>query len=171
MPGGPGVSTLYSITPGTFLASIRTFFNALAAYIPADVTLKFPGAGDTIDSATGSINGAWAESPPANVTCANANVYNAAGGALLHLQTGDIVNRRRVVGRLFLVPWGAYQSDGTILDAAVTAANTAAATLLNSGNFVVWHRPTSKGASDGTAHTIIGGTVPDFATVLRSRRD
>ncbi len=171
LAGGNGVTTLYGLSSATQLAAIRTFFNACAAYIPASVTLKFPNAGDTIDSATGLINGGWAESAAANVVCANANVFNAAGGAEVVTHTNVVRNRRRVVGRHFMVPWGAYQSDGTILDAAVTAVNTAAATLWNPANMFVWHRPSSPGASDGAADSILSATMPDKAVVLRSRRD
>ena len=174
MPGGPGVTTIYTAdSSGAALGLLHTFFLACQPYVPADVTIKSPDtAGDIIDDATGAITGRWTDSGFANIVCANANVYNAAGGAMMRLLTNNVRGRRRVQGRWFLVPWGAYQSDGTILDAAVTAMNNAGNTLaLSSAGPYVWHRPSAPGASDGQAYGATNLVMPDKSVVLRSRRD
>ena len=169
--GGPGVTTLYGLSSATQLAAIRTFFNACAALLPSTLKLDFPGNGDTIDDTTGAVNGGWAEGTQAQVAGSNPGTYAAPAGAEVVLQTGGIVNRRRVKGRIFLVPMVSMASDGTLAASAVTTIQAAASTLFNPANFFVYSRPKPITASNGTSHTITAALVPDKAVILRSRRD
>jgi hypothetical protein len=47
---------------------------------------------------------------------------------------------------------------------------TAATNLAATGSLVVWHRPTTKGGSDGSSAVVISGIARDQATSLKSRR-
>lgn len=172
--GSPGVSTFYyfgSIDPAS---ALRTMFNAIGVYLPISVRLSFPTSGDTIDDTTGKVNGTFSASSVSDVVGQDAGVFAAPVGALLRWRTGTVINGRKVRGETFIVPLvaSAFQTDGSLgstplaaLQAAVTTYVGTAAGLAQ----VIYRRPGSVGGAGHVAVT--GGTVPDKAVVLRSRRD
>jgi hypothetical protein len=65
---------------------------------------------------------------------------------------------------------GSYAASGTIVSTSQTTLQNAAVALATSGNLLVWHRPTTKGGSNGSSGTVVGALVPTQVTSLRSRR-
>ena len=175
-PGAPGVSTFYMAStapPQATVDAIRAFFNALVTYLPSGLTITVPPSGDGIDDTNGAILGSWSVgTPPAVVTGTSGSAYAGNAGGVVHWTTTTVVNNRRVRGRTFLVPLtsSAFQTDGSIATAALTAIQTAAAGLITTAadDLVVWHRPTN--FAQGSSAVINGTRVPDLAVSLRSRR-
>lgn len=173
--GAPGVSTFYTFGGNldNDVAAIRAFFNSLALQFPSGITFSVPGVGDTIDDATGLINGAWnATAAPAIVTGTGSGAYAGNAGGIVHWLTSGVANGHRVRGRTFLVPLiaTAFDTQGSLSTTALTAIRSAAATLISSGagDFRVWHRPV--GGAGGASFATLTSSVPDLAITLRSRR-
>ncbi|HZX41172.1 MAG TPA: hypothetical protein VFE93_04985 [Myxococcaceae bacterium] len=172
--GAPGYTTLYFGNAGPPpVAAIRQWFFAQVTALANVVTIQVPAAGDSVDEATGVINGAWTAATSAAVTGTGGTAYSAPSGYIVNHTTPVIVNGRRVRGRSFMVPAAsaAYDTTGTITTgvlANIQAANAAFLTAV-SGTFVVWHRPV--GGAGGVAAGVTAISTPDKACVLRSRRD
>lgn len=171
--GAPGVNTLF-YGPGADPApDLHTFFNAIAAFMPTAVTTSYDFEGDTLDEATGALTGTWSGTTGAAVTGTGTATYAGPVGACIDLRTSTIVGKRRLQGRMFLVPLSSdsFQADGTIGGTVLGALQSAAAALLGSASgaeWKVWHRP--KPGQNGSAAAVTSVIVPDLAAVLRSRR-
>lgn len=146
--------------------------------LPVGVTCTFPGSGDTIDDTTGHLIGSW--STGADVSANGSGPASAAAGvgAVITWTTGGVVPGkggvpRRLRGRTFLVPLtvGCYDLDGTLTSGAKTDVETFATNLRAAGPLAIWHRPSSKGASDGNSYAVISHKVRDHVAFLSSRRD
>lgn len=170
--GAPGVTTMYFVDTSTAVESVHAFWASMSGDIPGDVDIQVESAGDTIESTTGALTGAWVSDPVAVVHCGGSGVYAAPVGACVDWLTGTIAHGRRLRGRSFIVPITAssFQSDGTLLDAFKDNLTTYATTLITeqSASFCIWHRGTG---SDGSTGIVTSAHVPDMAAVLRSRRD
>jgi len=172
--GAPGLSTFYGSSSADLLDDLRTFFNAIKAFIPLTATMQFPNAGDLIDDTTGTITGLWGEAVALNVVGTYASAYSAPSGMNVSWITSGIVAGRRVRGRTFIVPYGGYEADGSLLNSSVTTTATAAAALVTAtaGSLMIWSRPqTVPAVRAGSSYPIVASTVADTPTVLRSRRD
>ena len=170
--GGSGVSVFYCNFGSDITVELATFFNAVKANFPAVVTWDIPATGDVIDETNGEITGAWIGGTAATIVATGAGAYVGGTGAYVRWQTAGIVGGRRVRGRTFLCPLitTSFDTQGTILAGALTSFQTAATTLAGSGKLRVWHRPSGPGATDGSQHAVVGATVPDKVTSLRTRR-
>lgn len=176
VPGG-GVSTFYldPAQAAAGLANLNTFWDIVRTYLPSTVVVTVPAEGESYDDVTGIPGGGWAIGTATSHTGQATGTYSAPSGAVITWLTGQVVGRRRLKGRTFLVPLGAiaYQSDGTLDAGVLVALRSAAAGLITaSGDFLfkVWHRPTPTSPT-GVSALIQGSSVPDMAAVLRSRRD
>lgn len=174
-PGAPGVSTFFlDPTPAqATIDSIRTFFNAVAGYIPAGLTISVPSSGDEISESTGVINGQWSvATTPTVISCTGTGAYAGNAGAVIHWLTQGVVANRRVRGRTFLVPLvnTAYESNGSLSSAFITALSNAGNALVaaNPGLINVWSRP--RPGQSGIQSSVTSTRVPDLAVSLRSRR-
>lgn len=170
----PGVSVFY--WDGGVLSDISgitDFFDGIKARFPSGLTWTIPGAGDSIDDATGAIDGFWTASGGGAVAATGTPGarYAAGAGARVRWRTDGLRNGRRVVGTTFLVPLisDQYDASGTIDDPALASIQSEANTLAALGAMLIWSKP-SPGGSDGASHTVVSATVPDRATSLRSRR-
>lgn len=178
---GGGVTVMYARPGASLMAGIRTFFSALAGWIPNGVTLNFPSTGDSIEETTGDLVGSWTGSALTSVSGGYSGTFSGAAGASITWLTNTIIPAtgghpaHKVHGRTFLVPAAGtlLDTDGTLSTAAIASLNSAAADLITyaGGHFVVWHRPTAPGASDGVAAEVISKRIRDKAAVLTSRRD
>lgn len=183
--GGPAVTTLYS-TAIPVPSSIKTFYTAIKTQMPIAVTWTIQGAGDKIEDSTGALTGAWSSGPDTTENgSATTSNYAAPAGVLVRLTTSTIVNRRRLKGRIFLVPCvnGVFDTNGTLVTGNLNTFQAAATALVSSfaGSLVIWSRP-FKGrpavgtkpalpARAGSNGIVTGAVIPDYVTVLRSRRD
>lgn len=174
-PGGPGINTFFLQEGATANAAFHAFYLALQSYLINTCTISFDTAGDEVDEATGALTGTWTDSSAAAITGTAAGNYAGGSGAVVEWLTADVAVHRRIVGKTFIVPLAnaAFQSDGTLaaafVTAALNAANTMVATLVTPNQLKVWHRPVH--SAGGRAVDVTGARVPDLAAVLRSRRD
>jgi len=172
LTGLPGVSTFYYGVASPDVSDAVGFFNTIKGLFPTPLSWDIPSSGDEIESTTGVLTGGWTGTGAGNVTATGATAYAAGVGARVQWQTDAIVNGRRVRGATFLAPLAllAYDTSGTLTNSEVVtmlaAANTFAASGVAKG---IWHRNTP-GGSDGVYANMIGATVPDRVTSLRSRR-
>jgi len=174
-PGAPGYSNFYVGTSITDHTPIRTFFAALTNYVPAAVTWTVPTSGDQISEATGAITGAYTATVTGGSVAGavgNSGAYPGMAGAVIEWQTSAIIAGRRPLGKTFLVPLypTAFDANGSILTAAITAIQAAGTTLISalSGELKVWSRP--RPALAGANVTVTSCRVPDLAVALRTRR-
>jgi|1186.fasta_scaffold137204_1 hypothetical protein len=174
-PGAPGYTTVYSASPPTpTLGALRGLFDALKAYIPANTTITFPNSGDIIDETTGFTTGGWSSTTVANVLSTASASANYAGnaGACITWRTNNIVNKRRPLGRSYIVPLVsvAFDTNGSLSPAfliAIQAAADAAITAAGTG-FVIWSRP--NGGRPGTTSSVTSASIADVSASLKSRR-
>lgn len=182
--GGPGVCTFYSTDPSSTYPQLVDLWGSLSARMPSTVSISVEATGDVIDPATGVLVDSWSHAAAAGFAGADPAVYPAPAGACLTWICSDIFDGKRLKGRTYVVPMGggAYQADGTINPANLTALRSAASDYVTActGFAVVWHRPRVARDADGsrpavTARAgsfgiITSSTVHDQAVVLRSRR-
>lgn len=182
LEGLPGLHTTYwtgaSSTPiqadaTDVAARVRAFWNSLASTI-ASGTLINPVQGvDILNEATGALVGGLTSGTLATVSGTGTGSLPSATMLLLKLQTGVVINGRRLQGRSFIGPVGTPSNSGGNPTGAANTALLTAAAFFNSGatasTYVVWSRPTN-GLNGVTAPVASYGTNTEFA-VLRSRRD
>lgn len=170
--GGLGLSVFYSADPDDVTTELGTFFNAIKAAFPGSVTWSIPSSGDTIESTTGILTGAWTGGTAASITATGGTSLYAAGtGGYVRWQTPLVIGGRRLKGRTFLCPiiTDQYATDGTLNSTTLSGWQTAATTLATSGKLVVWHRGTVDDPT-GAAATVTAAVVPDKVTSLKTRR-
>lgn len=174
-PGAPGYSNFYVGTTITDHTPIRTFFDAVKAFLPNSVSIQVPTSGDQISEATGLITGSYSATVTGGAVggaVANTGAFAGSAGCQIQWQTSAVINGRRPLGKTFLVPgYGTlYDSNGSLLTSsqnAIQAAGTALIAAL-SGELKVWSRP--KPSIAGANVTVTSCRVPDLSVSLRSRR-
>lgn len=149
---------------------VRAFFEAIKTSIPSGISITFDGVA-TVFSDVGVQTGIVAYTPPANVSGGAAGTYSAPAGGVINWLTGLFHGGRQIRGRTFLVPLGsgAFQSDGTIATATLSAVLTAGNALLGGGPPMIVF--SNDGAGFTAVTPVTGCNMPDRAAVLRSRRD
>lgn len=171
---GPGVSTFYKTTTGSvgWADDIVDYFGTHTLHLPSTVSLFVPSSGETINDATGELTGTWSEpGTGGTVVGTNSAAWAMGVGMRCRWLTAGIVGGRRVVGTTFHVPLpvGAYQSDGTIVESIRTERLADANALISARpEMVILSKPTPIRSGDSSA--IVGASVPDFVSWLRSRR-
>lgn len=171
--GGVGLATYYC-DPADLggRTALGTFYTGWGAGMPPVFTWSIPQSGDLIDDATGTLTGSWSSGTVISGTASGSSAYSGGTGAYIRWDTADIVDGRRVKGRTFMVPMSSatYDGNGNFVDATLASLQTITNTLVTNTSFVIWHRPTTPGGSDGSRHTVTSGTAPDKVTSLKSRR-
>jgi hypothetical protein len=154
------------------VAAVKTAVDKLIPALPTTVTVTTPATGETIEDTTGTLTGVWSGSGGGNTVGAGGTNAAAGVGACIGWSTGGIVNGRRLRGRTFVVPLhvGCYDTDGTLVPGTLINLNDFASGLIAAGPLAVWHRPTTKGGSDGNSYGVTSARVRDKVAVLRSRR-
>lgn len=177
---GSGVSVFYATPGGAVMNHLKTFFSAIAGWLPSTVTISFPTTGDTIDDTTGHLVGSWSGAVNTPVTGGANTPYSNRAGVAVGWLTNVIVppggiykTSHRVKGRTFLVPLAGTiwdSADGTLSGAGLSSLNTSATALISNcaGHLQVWHRP-SPGGSDGRAATVLSCRIKDHSAALLSR--
>lgn len=172
--GGGGPVAESAVNPALDRAYL--FFDALRPQLPAEVRIQVEAEVDVIEDTTGDLVRSYAGTTPLLVGGSGAGSYSAAVGAVVNWRTGGVRNGRRVRGRSFLVPLagGAFGTNGALVPSVQALIQTAASALANpsgSPDLCVYARPSSAGATDGSAFVVTSATVPSLGAVLRSRRD
>lgn len=170
--GGLGLTTLYGVDGVDLVNDFTAFVNAVKPRIPIGVTLSSPGDGDQIDDVTGELVGSWSGSTGFSIAGTGTGSWAAGVGLFVRWTTAGIFRGRRVKGRTFMCPLNSFSFDtvGTLDSNARTEFQTAAANLISShpGNLLVWSRPVD--ATPGESNAVVGSSVDDRVTSLRSRR-
>lgn len=170
---GPSVSTFFfdaaaSGYPGAVLA----LFDALKGHVPSGVQITVPNTGDLISDTTGALIGSWTEPGGGVVTGSGSGGFVLGTGYRLVWETNGIRNGRHVRGTTFIVPVisTAFDSSGRLTSSAQTTALGAAAAYISAlgGSGRVWSRP--RLGANGESNEIVGRTVSEQPSWLRSRR-
>jgi len=172
LTGLPGLSVFYADMATDAGANLATFFSSVSNRFPNGLSWSTPASGDVISDATGAITGAYTGATVISQTgSGGATAYAAGVGVAITWQTAGIINGRRLKGRTFMCPILAseFQTDGTITAAALTTLGTAAGVLVTADVLKIWHRPTP-GGTDGISSAVVGYSIADRVTALRSRR-
>lgn len=172
LPGLPGISVHYSGETDDMTVQLAAWFTGMQSIFPAGLQWAIPNTGDKISDDTGILTGAWTGGTAATVNASGAAPHAAGTGAFVKWVTGAVVGHRRLQGRTFLCPLmnSAYDNAGTIVTANLATLQTASNTFVASNKVVVWHRPTTPHGTDGTSRLVIGASVPDKVTSLKTRR-
>jgi hypothetical protein len=162
-------------------AAVRAFFLAQQAVWQTTWSFQVQPAVQQNDMATGKLTSERAMTTTPAVVNGTANitsVYEGGSGYVINWLTNAVHNGHKVRGRTFMVPvtGQSFSNDGTISSATATAAQTAAAALMNdtATELVVWQRfwddsKPPKQVGGGLA-PVTGVLVPDRAAQLRTRR-
>ena len=155
---------------------VRTFFDAVKAFLPTSVRVSVSPEVDLLEDTTGELVNSFTIASPTAVQGTGTGGYAGPQGAVINWRTAGIRNGRRIRGRTFLVPCvsSIFGVDGQIVAGSRATLVTAAAALAdNAGtpDLGVYARPSGPGATDGKWSVVTASTVPSLAAVLRSRRD
>lgn len=182
--GLPGLNTFYfngsNPTPVTadatdVCARVRAFWNAIISLCPTGQLASVQPNVDLIDSVDGQLAGGLTATTPALVTGTGGTVAPTATQMLLSLETGVIVNGRRLRGRSFIGPCaiGVVSSSGALGAAQQITLTNAANTMISGSTTsfpVVWHRKKDD-THLGTNAAVTAFLAKQTLAVLRSRRD
>lgn len=171
-PGAPGFMTFYCKSPTPFRSAVVAFVDDVRISMPSVITFTVPNQLDVLEDSTGELTGIETEGTEYVVNGGAGGDFSAPSGACVTWITNAFVAGRRVRGRTFLVPIVSecYDVDGSIDAPNLARFRDAALDLFTACDLAIWHRPTSPGGSDGSAHEVTGSAVRDRAAVLRSRR-
>lgn len=155
------------------VAALKSAFASNATLFPAGTTITIPNSGDSIEDTTGELVSVWTGTGGGTVTGTAAGATVLGVGACIGWRTGGILNGRRLRGRTFLVPLGAFvwEPNGTFSTSAMTQLQATADAIMATGGLAVWHRPSTSSASDGNSYGVTSNTVRDKPAILTSRRD
>lgn len=151
--------------------ALAAFWTAADAVCAGTTTWTIETAGRELDSASGSLTGAWAEGSVKTGTGGGAGDQSGdALQALVRWHTNNIVGGRFLQGRTFIPGLASTVIvDGNLSAAAITALQTAAnAFIASTFEPVVWHRPVS--GSGGATFAASTASVWQELAVLRRRR-
>jgi hypothetical protein len=159
------------------VSKLSAYITAIKPQIPGSVSLRALEEVEQLNEGTGDMIHVWtATTPTTDVLGSNVgNAFAAPAGAVISWSTPGIRNSRRVRGRTFVVPLvsTAYENNGTLAPAVLTALNSGANALRGNTattGLVIYGRPTGPDASDGIAYPATGHRIPDMVAMLTSRR-
>jgi hypothetical protein len=161
-------------------AAMRAFFFTISQYWAPSWNIAVQPTVQGFDTATGTLlsEASMTTVPAVVFGTATPSAYAGGSGVAISWKTSSIFNGRRVQGRTFLVPIiGAFETDGTLVSAAITAITSAGNTLVAvaSPKFSIWAHswdntkdpPVMTG---GDKFPVTSCIVKDMASQLRSRR-
>lgn len=197
--GGPGYSIFHfrdfegtgdyepnAAAASAAVARVDTFAQGLTGVVARGVVLKAMGDTEVIEDTTGDlVDIIGVASGTDRVSDSSVGQqYAAAAGACINWRTNAVHRGRRIQGRTFLVPLrgAAFEDNGTLSNATITALSTAATALTNSAgtpDLGVYARPHRTKNPDGSTTVTNDGmwalagsfNIPDMSAVLRSRRN
>jgi len=174
--GGPTETEPSATEAAAAATRVRAFFTAIGGLLPPVALVNLEPEVDLIDVATGNLIDSMPTGSGAGTSGSGTASYVASAGAVVNWRTGAVRNGRRLRGRTFLVPLStaAFSTGGGLTGTAASTLRTAANNLASntgSPDLCVYGRPSGPGAADGVIAMVTSANVPDFAAVLRSRRD
>lgn len=170
---GPAFTVLHAQPgeEGGVTAAFRTFLNGFQDRFPTGLQWTFPTAGDVIDELSGHKVSTWSAVAPAPLAASGGGTFVNGVGIRVKWFTIGVVGGRSVVGSSFLVPLVAasYEGAGNVLDATISAVNSAAAAYVAATpNHRIYSRKNAH--HDGISFPIVAAQCPDRVSWLRTRR-
>lgn len=178
-PGAPGFTNLYFETTigadrDLQFMSVYAFLLGMSGLFPSTWTGTVQASGRVLEETSGLL-AEFSDAPGASIVpvpgVAGGGFGSGVSGLCIGWQTATINRSRLVRGRTFMVPLaaGAYEADGTITAASMTAANGVSQDLVDSGSdFSIWSRP--RLGTGGKIAPVTARRVNDRAVFLSSRR-
>ena len=177
--GGPYLTTMYfDGSTGTDATNAATALSNFLGAVDGSLSSLFSWSIDPtvvfMDETNGDIVSAAAVSVASGSGAGSTDVLPRAVQLMYKWTTGEYINSRQVQGRTFIP--GILEGsniDGTVPPVTQSTFLAFATSFLADANStpVIWHRPSSPGASDGSAWPINGASVWNKWAVLRRRRD
>lgn len=183
--GGPGLFTAYYDATGgpsagdaaTCAGRVRGAWDVFKTVLGTGTTIQVSPQVDVLDQLNGQLVSSFGIATPAVVTGTAATALGPAEVAAgLVLDTGTVINGRRLKGRNFLNPLIATQTSAlTPPTSLVTAVNAFGVALITAtppaatAPHVVWRRP--KLGNAGVIRPTLTAVISPKWFVLRSRRD
>ena len=156
------------------MAALVSFFDAIKALLPDNVTITVPGEGDHIDPATSELVGSWTSSGGGSVVGTSTSPFALGTGVSVRWITSGIFNGRRVKGRTFIVPVdaGLFTTDGRLSAGPQGTLLTAATDLIAAVTdpYGILSRPTNVSKDNGEINAVTAASVSSLPTSLRTRR-
>ena len=179
--GDDGDSDISNMDATSAVDKVHAFYTALGMYLPNAVKIDVQADVEHLQVDTAELLGVASGGTKTTITgSAGATVnWAAPAGACITWSTAGIrtvtSKPRRVRGRTFLVPLAqnAYETDGTLAAAFLTATNQAANNLRSNTTgapLLVYARPSETPAVVGQVYSVTGHRLSDRVAVLRSRR-
>jgi hypothetical protein len=183
--GAPGVSLfrvsgdLDSTQTDAAAAAIRSLFSSIAVMIPSVVKISCEPLMRVVADGDGSlVHSETIATVPSDVNGSASGAFASLSGAAVIWRTTHSMGRRLLSGRTFMVPLGqsAFATDGRLASGFRTAISAGASTYVNRvaagvpGHPIVWHRPSFKGATDGSSWPVSSGGVGLYPAELTARR-
>lgn len=192
--GGPGITQLAftnqtepdnwsNANAKVITDMVRAFWNTYQLGLPDNISLTVDPVVDIFNISDGGLITSFTSATPPNVVNGTDNSsFNMASGIKITLKTGNVINRRRVHGGIFIVPsaGNCFDSNGVITTTAnnqwLGAANTLLTTSVGANmGLSVWSRPRkakgNKPAFTGQVSNVSGFTINSHGASLRGRRD
>lgn len=152
--GAGGVTVLHawdSATASDIVTSLGAFITAVRPALATSTSVAIDPVARTKNTVTGTLEGLTTLTVPAPVvgTGGATAVPNLAQG-LIRLRTEQVVNGRFLQGRIFVPGMGSstQNAQGEVNTAGTNALAAAGAALVDSLQWVIWHRPV--GGSGGS---------------------
>lgn len=180
--GGPGVTVLHG-RPSDIVSDqdaaeelaqrAELLFTPLGPLLPVGVTISFPTTVDEYNTTTGVLEDTYVVEQNGDVAGSGAGDWAAPVGGRIEWRTASIVAGRRLRGRSFIVPLvaSAFDTAGSLDSNAIGVLQFAADAYLDGGGLPDQVDPCVWSRTHGVLADISNATVPDQATILRSRRD
>lgn len=186
--GAPWVSTQFFETTTTGSAAdaqaaatkVANFWSAFSIHIHGDGTLAIESTVDLLSEISGELVNSYSVTTAPTQPAGAGDKLPPVTQGLLRLETGVILDGRRIRGRIFIpAPLEADSTGGAPTAAYVTDLGTADDSLFAAPAnpaLAVWHRPvfdpvTGARTRDGQAVVANAGAPQTTWSFLRSRRD
>lgn len=153
---------------------LRAFFADVApTTLPDGITISFDTEALQLNTTTGVLESVHPVTPPANVVGGVDGNFAKPAGVRVEWSTPAIVMGRRLRGRTFLVPIaaGVFDQTGGLDETSRATIQAAAEDYFDEPFGIEAVAPSIWSRTHGIQADITGATVPDEASVLRSRRD
>lgn len=192
--GGPGVTqmafqgindphTWDAAAAQRVVDAVRKMWVACATGMPDNIKLQVSPVVDVLNAADGELVGSYtAATTPAVVVGSDTGSFAMASGIRVRLNTGQILNGRRVKGAVFIVPVGfaCFDTNGGVVPGTRTIVNNAfnqinTDLLASNEQLAVWSRPIPEGKPhgprDGHLTPVTNCDASPKGAILKGRRD
>lgn len=154
------------------VGGVQSAYDFLAQILNIGTAVAVPNSGDIIEDTTGALVGTWTGTGGHQTLGTARGVVAGGVGACVTWKTTTIAGAHRLQGRTFIVPLDSacYDNTGLLNSTAQSVLNGFGSQLRAAGPFAIWHRPTTKGATNGSSGPVTSHRLSSKVAVLHSRR-